>query len=168
MQRRFILSGLAGLLFVFGVGAGVASAQENFSGTWVLDKTRSSNISPATDISMTIVQKGEKVTISHRLVLPRGVITPKDTYVLNGATQRVTLDGPNDTRAKGNRMAKRIGGGFETYEEGTFTHERFPDGITVKTSRKWQLSPDGKTITLEITRVTNFGTNHSRRLFTKQ
>lgn len=168
MQRRFILSGLMGLLFVFGAGASVASAQENFSGKWVLDKSRSSDIGPATDVSMTIVQSGQKINIQHRLVLPQRVITPKDAYVLNGATQRVTLDGPNDTRAKGTRMAKKIEGGFETYEEGTFKHERFPDGITVKTSRKWQLAPDGRTITLEISRVTNFGTQHSRRVFVKQ
>ena len=44
MKRKFILSGLMGLLFVFTIGASVASAQTNLSGVWVLDKSKSTDL----------------------------------------------------------------------------------------------------------------------------
>lgn len=168
MERRFILSGLVGLLFVFTAGAGAASAQGNLSGKWVMDKSRSSDFAPATDISMTISHSGRKVTIAHRLVTPQGVQTPKDTYVLNGATQEVMMDGPNGSRARGKRTARAIDGGFETHDEGTFKPDKFPNPVTVTTTRKYQLSPDGRTLTLDLTRVSKFRTQHSRRVFVKQ
>ncbi len=168
MKRRLALSGLMGLLFVFTVGAGVASAQQNFSGKWAIDKSRSSDLGPLSDVSMNIVQNGQQVTVSHRLVTPQGVLTPKDQFVLNGSTHELMLDGPNGSRAKGKRTAKRIDGGFETVDEGTFKPERFPEAVTVKTTRKWTLSPDGKTLTLEISRGSKLGNQNSRRVFTKQ
>jgi hypothetical protein len=168
MKRRLVLSGLLGLLFALTVGAGVASAQGNFSGKWELDKSKSSGIAPLSGASMTIVQNGQKVSISHRLDTPQGVLTPKDEFVLNGSTQEIMLDGPNGTRAKGKRTAKRIEGGFETVDEGTFKPERFPEAVTVKTTRRWTLSPDGQTLTLDISRTSKLGDQHSRRVFTKQ
>jgi hypothetical protein len=163
-----MLSGLLGLLFVFTVGAGDASAQGNFSGKWGIDKSRSQDISPLTDVSMTIVQNGNNVTVSHRLVTPQGVLTPKDTFILDGGPQEVMLDGPNNSRAKGKRVAKKINGGFETEDEASFKPERFPQAVTVKTTRRWLLSPDGRTLTLEITRGSKLGTQSTRRVFSKQ
>lgn len=168
MKRRFILGGLLGALFVLTAGADVASAQGNFSGKWAIDKSRSTDIAPLSDVSMTIVQSGQKVTVSQRLVTPQGVMTPKDDFILNGSTQDIMLDGPNGTRAKGKRSAKKIDGGFESVDEGTFKPERFPEAITVKTTRRWTLSGDGRTMTLEITRGSKLGTQNSRRVFTRQ
>ncbi|HWS85817.1 MAG TPA: hypothetical protein VN282_02410 [Pyrinomonadaceae bacterium] len=167
MKRRFILTGLMGMLFLLTAGAGVAGAQD-FSGRWVMDKSRSTDFAPATDVSMTIVHKGQKVTVSHRIVTPQGVLTPKETYVLNGATQEVMMDGPNNSRAKGKRTARKIDGGFETHDEATFNIERIPQPVAIATSRKWQLSPDGRTLTLEISRVSKVRSHSSRRVFTKQ
>src|SRR2546423_4444973 len=160
MKRRFILSGLMGLLLVLTVGVGVASGQDNFSGKGVIEKSRSSDLGSASDISMTIVQTGQKVTVSQRLDTPQGVLTPKDLYVLDGSTQEVMLDGPNNSHAKGKRTAKKVDGGFESVDEGTFKPERFPEAVAVKTTRVWQLSSDGQTLTIEITRASKIVTQH--------
>lgn len=167
MKSKFILSGLMGLLFVFTIGSSIASAQ-NFTGTWAIDKSRSTDLPPATEISMSIVQGGSKVTVSQSFVSSNGQENFKDTFVLNGKAQQVMLDGPNKTRAKGKRMARKIDGGFESVDEGAFNLQGMPQPITVKTERKWQLSPDGRTMTLEITRTTGMGTRQSRRVFTKR
>lgn len=167
MKRRLFLSGLSGVLFALTLGAGVASAQENFSGRWAVDKSKS-DLAPLSDVSMTIVQNGQKVSVSHRLVAPQGVLTPKDDFILNGSTQEVMLDGPNGTRAKGKRSARKIEGGFESVDEGTFKPERFPEAVTVKTTRRWTLSPDGRTLTLQVSRSSKLGNSSIRRVFTKQ
>jgi hypothetical protein len=168
MRRRFTLSGLVGLLFVLTIGAGVASAQGDISGKWAIDKSRSTDLGPVSDASMAITQDGQKVTVSQKLTTPQGEVSSKDLYVLDGSTQEVMLDGPNNTRAKGKRTARKIDGGFESVDEGTFKPERFPEAVTVKTTRVWQLSSDGQTLTLEITRASKLGTQHARRVFARQ
>jgi hypothetical protein len=168
MRRRFTLSGLFGLLFVLTIGAGVASAQGNLSGKWALDRSRSTELGPVSDASMTITQDGRKVTVSQQITTPQGVTSSNDLYLLNGGTQSVMLDGPNNSRAKGKRTAKKIDGGFESVDEGTFKPERFPEAVTVKTTRVWHLSSDGRTLTVELTRVSKLGTQRARRVFARQ
>lgn len=166
MKSKFILGGLV-LVFVFTFGASLASAQSDLSGKWVLDQSRSTDIAPWTGISMTITQKGTKVAVLQKFALSTGEESRNDTFVLNGSTQGVMLDGPNKSRAKGKRTSRKIDGGFESVDEGTFTAPGMSRAVTVKTSRKWQLSSDGKTLTLDITRASELGTRESHRVFTR-
>lgn len=168
MKSKLIWSGLLGVLFVFTIGAGVASAQTNLSGKWVLDKSKSTDIPPVLkEVTMTISQKGTTVNIKQQLVTSSGAEDTNDLYVLDGRTQALMLDGPNRSRAKGKRTAKATDGGFESVDEGTFSPEGAPGKVTVKTSRKWKLAPDGKTLILDITRASDFDTRRSHRVFTK-
>ena len=168
MKRKFILSGLMALLFVFTMGASVASAQTDLSGVWVLDRSKSTDLPPPLkELSMTITQKGTKIDVVQKLVLNTGEENLTDTYLLDGGTKGVMLDGPNKSRAKGKRTAKKIDGGFESVDEGTFTPPGLSGKLTVKTSRKWRVSDDGKTLTLDIIRASDMGTRESHRVFTK-
>ena len=166
MKSKFILSGLV-LVSVFTIGASLASAQNDLSGKWVLDKSRSSDISPMTGISMTITQKGAKVDIIQKLAMSGGEETHNDTFVLDGKTQDAMLVGPNNIKAKGKRTSKKVDGGFESVDEGTFSGSGLPQALTVKTTRKWRLSSDGKTLTLDLTRASDIGTRESHRVFTR-
>lgn len=168
MQRKIILSGLLGLLFVLTAGAERVSAQGNFAGRWSLDKSRSTNLGPISDISLNVTQSGRRITVNYRITTSQGVHTPKDVFVLNGVAQDVMLEGPGGASGKGKRTSKKINGGFENFDEGTFKPERFPEAVTVRTTRRWLLSSDGKTLTLEIARKSNFGAQNSRRIFTRQ
>ena len=168
MRRSFTLSGLIGLFFVLTIGAGVASAQGNFSGKWALDRSRSLELGPVSDASMTITQAGQKVTVAQKITTPQGVMSTTDQYVLDGRTQEVMLDGPNKSRAKGKRTSKKVDGGFESVDEGTFKPTGFPEAVTVKTTRVWQLSSDGRTLTIELTRASKLGTQRARRVFARQ
>ncbi|HWW75955.1 MAG TPA: hypothetical protein VNZ44_11185 [Pyrinomonadaceae bacterium] len=168
MRRRFTLSGLIGLLFVLTVGAGAASAQGNLSGKWALDRSRSTELGPVSGASMTITQSGKKVTVAQQITTAQGVMSSTDVYVLDGSTQGVMLDGPNGSRAKGKRTAKKIDGGFESVDEGTFKPDRFPEAVTVKTTRAWRLSSDGQTLTIELSRASKLGTQQARRVFARQ
>ena len=116
---------------------------------------------------MTINQKGIKVDVEQKFVLNTGEDNFKDKFVLDGSTKEVMLDGPNKSKAKGKRTANLIDGGFESVDEGTFTPPGASGKITVKTSRKWRVSGDGKTLTLDIIRASEMGKRESHRVFTK-
>lgn len=169
MRRSFTLSGMMALLFVLTVGAGAASAQGNFGGKWALDRSRSTELGPVSDASMSITQEGKRVTVAQQITTPQGVMSSTDVYVLDGGTQSVMMDGPNGSRAKGKRTAKRIDGGFESVDEGTFKPNGFPEAVTVKTTRVWRLSSDGRTLTIELSRTSKLGTQRgAKRVFTRQ
>lgn len=168
MKRKLIFGSLMGLLLVLTIGAGVASAQSNLSGKWILDKSQSTDTPPGlTKATMTITHKGTKVNVKQQLVMSTGPEDTNDVYVLDGSTQTLTLDGPNKSRAKGTRTAKAIAGGFESLDVGTFSPVGAPGKVTVKTSRKWTLADDGKSLILDITRASDLGTRQSHRVFTK-
>ena len=168
MKSKFTLAGLMGLVFMFTIGVTVASGQTDLSGTWVLDKSKSTDIPPVLKgLSMTIAQKGKTVDVSAKLVSDTGTEIKDDTFLLGAGAQGVMLDGPNKSSAKGKRTSKTIDRGFESVDEGTFTPAGAPGPIKVKTSRKWQLSSDGKTLILDITRASEMGTRLSHRVFTR-
>jgi flagellin-like hook-associated protein FlgL len=168
MKRKFVMSMLMCLVSVLGVNAAVVKAQTGFNGTWVLDKSKSTDVPPNTDITMTIVQTGSKIEVTSEFNSPRGNEKDTDVYILNGKATEVVLDGPNGTSTKGTRTAKKVGAkAFESMDEGTFNPPGFPPA-TVKTSRKWQLSADGKMLTLEISRQAPHMSMSSKRIFVRK
>jgi hypothetical protein len=168
MKYKFALAGLMGLVFMFTIGVTVASGQTGLSGTWILDKSKSTELPPVLkELSMTIVQKGTKINVSAKLVSDTGTETRDDAFLLDAGAQGVMLDGPNKSSAKGKRTSKTIDRGFESVDEGTFTPAGGPGAVTVKTSRKWQLSADGKTLILDLTRASEMGTRLSHRVFNR-
>ena len=149
-------------------GAGKVSMQD-FSGVWVLDAAKSEGVPQGIEETMTVKQEGGNFTIEGKMKTPRGERTRNETFASDGKEGEFTVRmGPNET--KGKRTAKWSPDGkvLEVSENVNFTT---PDGTAVesKGTRRWTLSADGKTLTIDESRTSGpRGPQQAKRVYTKQ
>jgi hypothetical protein len=146
----------------------LAATKANFSGTWVMDKSRSEGIPPNVEQTMTLTQVDDNLTLQNKIVTAEGNLNVSDTFTINGKevefTQKV-----NDEEIKGKRTSKWLadGNGFESNEEFTLVGgDNLP--ITQQITRKWVMSADGKTFTIDLFGKTPNGDLHTKRTFVKK
>ncbi|HEX8174874.1 MAG TPA: hypothetical protein VF543_07130 [Pyrinomonadaceae bacterium] len=167
MKRNFVMAGVAALVFALSLVG--ASAKADFSGTWTLDKSRSEGLPPAIkDQVMVVKQDGDKVNIDSKLTTESGEQNVTDVYVLDGKPADFTQKGPGGAEGKGKRTAKWAadGNGLDVKEEVTF---ETPNGsLALDVTRKWTLSADGKTLTVEMNIASAMGTQQMKRVFVKK
>src|SRR6267378_7140675 len=72
----------------------VAIQRPDFSGVWVVDKSKSDGLPPGVDQTVTIVQDGDKVEVATKTTSERGEQNSKSSYVLDGKEMEATLAGP--------------------------------------------------------------------------
>jgi hypothetical protein len=156
---------------VFAFGVGNVAAQSDFSGVWTLDAGKSANVPSGLMQTMTVTQKGDRVEIETKSKAGEGQErVGKDTYVLDGKETDFNM-------GRGAKNAKRIskltadGNGFDVTEEFVVNQ---PDGgeATVRANRRWLLSADGKTLTIEMVAENpndaSKPRSRSRRVFVKK
>ncbi|HEU4797103.1 MAG TPA: amidohydrolase family protein [Pyrinomonadaceae bacterium] len=139
-----------------------------FSGTWALDKANSEGLPPGMDQLMTVTQTGDKLSLETKLITEQGENVVPDTYVLDGKEVDFTPRTPGGGSGKGKRTAKlgADGNSIEVSETATFDT---PEGaFNVKATRKWTLSPDGKTLKIEMTVDGPNGQQVIKRTFVKK
>jgi hypothetical protein len=145
-----------------------ASAQANFSGTWVLDAKRTQGMPEGVEITMTVKHTGDRVELESNISSPAGQQTVTDVYVLDGkeADYKPPMIGAGS--GKGKRTAKWTAdkSGFESTESATVTSSE--GEATISAIRKWALSPDGKTLTMDVAIKAPQGEQVSKRIFTKK
>ena len=146
----------------------IGSAQANFSGTWVLDAKRSLGIPEGVEMTMTAKQTGDRLEIETNISSPQGQQTIPDVYVLDGkeTDYKPPMMGPGS--GKGKRIAKWTADktGFESTESATVSS---PEGeATISATRKWALSPDGKTLTIDVAVKSPMGEQVTKRVYTKK
>ena len=154
-----------GVLVFSGV---IALAQANFAGTWVLDAKRSQGIPEGVEMTMTVKQDGNRIQIETNITSPQGQQTIPDLYVLDGKETDYTPPVIGSGSGKGKRTAKWSAdkSALESSESATITT---PEGDgTITATRKWTLSPDGKTLTIDVTMNTPMGEQISKRVYTKK
>lgn len=145
-----------------------ALAKPNFTGTWVMDKNRSEGIPAGAEQVMTLTQSDDKLDLNNKITTDAGENLVSDTYIINGKevefTQKV-----NDQESKGKRTSKWLadGSGFESSEEVT---RQLGDGTTIKqqVTRKWVMTADGKSFTVDMTINGPNGTQQTKRVFVKK
>lgn len=166
--RRLVMAGgVAVLAFLASMGA-TASAPPNFSGTWVMDRSRSIGLPPGMEQTMTVSQSGDKIEIETKLTTAQGERIIKDTYTLDGKEAEFTPQGPNGPVGKGKRTARWLprGNGILVSEE---TTQETPKGVvTSQLVRKWILSPDGATLTIDMYHDNPNGSYETKRIFIKK
>jgi hypothetical protein len=160
---------LIGSIFILLVAAtmGIAGPKADFNGRWIMDRDKSEGMPPGMDQVMIIKQTGDQLHLDTR-VLPDEQLgyTQSDAYTLSGqettfAPRRGGVEG------KGKRTAKWTdeGRGIEVIEDVSFD---MPQGkVEIQSTRKWLMSADGKTITIEMTQKDAKGTTRTKRIFTK-
>ncbi len=170
MKHKLLIGIIAVMVFAFGVGN--VAAQSDFSGVWTLDSGKSANVPPGLMQTMTVTQNGDRVEIETKSKAGEGQErVGKDAYVLDGKETDFTM-GRGAKNAK--RVSKRTndGNGFDVTEEFVMNQ---PDGggeATVRANRRWILSADGKTLTIErVAENPNDASkprSRSRRVFVKK
>jgi hypothetical protein len=165
MKNKIITVGICALLLIFSAAA--FAANPDFSGTWTLDKTKSEGLPPGMDQTMTVTQTGDKISIETKLIGDKGEQIVPDAYTLDGKETEFAPRAPNGSIGKGKRTAKWTEKGFEISDFSTFDT---PEGekVTVKMTRKWTLSADGKTLQIEINAESPQGTQIIKRTFIKK
>lgn len=167
-SRIMSLSLAAYFVLALGIGAGALTQKPDFTGTWVLDKSKSEGIPPGLEQTVKVVQSGDKIDVETKSVSDQGEQTINSSYTLDGKEAEVTLPGPMPgSTAKGKQTAKWSADGnvFESEDVGTFDTPYGP--ATIKTKRTWRLSADGKTLTIELTREGPISMK-SKRVFVKK
>lgn len=166
MKLRNFVIGSAILLMV--LVAASAAAKANFSGSWVMDKSRSEGLPPEMEQTMTVTQEGDKLALETTLINGDEKQSVKDSYTLNGVAEDFTPRPGAGATGKGKRTAKWAadGNGLEVLEEAKF---ETPDGDASTTmKRKWSLSADGKTLVIELQFNGPNGEVVSKRTFVKK
>jgi hypothetical protein len=156
-------------LLVFACGLIGAAAKANFSGTWTLDKTKSEGLPPTIkDQILTVTQADDKLTIESKLVTEQGDQVNNDVYMLDGKPADFTSKGPGGAEGKGKRTAKwsADGNGIEVTE--AITYETPNGAVAVDITRKWTLSADGKTLTIDMNVASPMGTQQIKRVLVKK
>ena len=145
-----------------------AADKTDFSGSWALDKTRSIGLPPGMDQTMTVVQTGDKIELETKLVTAQGERVVKDVYTLDGKEAEFTPQGPQGPAGKGKRKASWLprGNGIVVNEETTVETDKGP--VTQQLTRKWILSPDGTTLTIDMYHDTPNGQFETKRIFIKK
>lgn len=170
MKRKLLIGIVALAVFAFGIGI-VAAAKANFSGVWMLDTAKSEGLQPGTIQTMTVKQDGDRVEIETKLKAGDGAEqTLKDAYVLDGKEVDFTppiIGGGAAKKAKRTSKWTADEGGFDASEEVLVSA---PDGgeDTIKAKRRWRLSADGKTLTIEMDVELPNGATKSKRVFVKK
>jgi len=145
-----------------------STAKANFTGTWVMDSSKSEVVQAGVEQTMTLTQSEDKLVLENKIKSDQGELTVNDTYVINGKevefTQKV-----NDQESKGKRTSKWLadGSGFESSEE---VARQVGDGtqITQQVTRKFVMAADGKSFTVEMSVKGPSGTQQTKRVFVKK
>ena len=167
---------LAIIIFTFAFGALSIGYGEptkiDFTGEWQLDKARSEGLPPGVDQVLTVKQQADRLEAKFRVLGgPDGERTAEDAYVVNGeATDfKPPIIGGGGTVKSAKRTSKwsAEGRGFDAVEEAEVEGS---DGAgTIKATRTWRLSEDGKTLTIEMAvNMPDGSSNKSKRVFTKK
>jgi hypothetical protein len=148
------------------VGTVCAATKPDFSGAWVLDKTRSFSNPAGLDQTMTVVQTGDELKLDAKVTTARDAErTIQESWTLDGVERDFSPPAPPG--AKGKRKAFWLPGnrGIVVEEETTSTGEKGP--VTQNVVRKWTLSRDGTTLTVDYHFDTPRGSGESKRVFTR-
>jgi hypothetical protein len=179
MRRLFLIGGLMTAFGLAVVAAGAASA--NFAGAWVLDKTKSQNLSPrmqgADKVTWTIIQDDKTISLDQKIDggQPQGggggggmgggrPPAGPSTYKLDGS--ETSMDVPfGQMTGKATLKATWAGDALELSRKTTFTT---PEGERTSTNtQKLSLSADGKVLTAQVHSEGRGGPQDSTLVFSK-
>ena len=168
MKRKIAAGSIAVSLVALSLVVASAAAKADFSGKWVMDKTKSEGVPPTMEQTMTVTQAGDKIELETKISGPQGERVIKDSYTVDGKETDFTPQGPQGAMGKGKRTAKwsADGAALEVSETATLNGPNGSDEVSA--TRKWWLGADGKTLTIELTFSGEQGMQKTKRVFVKQ
>ena len=165
-MKKLITCVLLGLVVVGSWIADAAIAPPNFSGTWVLDKSKSEGLPQQlvnVDVIWVITQDDKQVKREQQL---GGNTGQSATFNLDGSERTADLTGRISGKAK--LKAKWLDGGkaleLNAVVDGVFNGT----AMTFTTIEQWELAEGGKTLTVHHAREGPRGKQESKFIFTKK
>jgi len=165
-MKKLISCGLFGLVLIGTWAAGATNAPPNFSGTWVLDKSKSEGLPQQlanVDVIWVITQDDKQLKREQQLGQNVG---QSATFNLDGSERTADLTGRIPGKAK--LKAKWLEGGktleLNSVLDGTFNGT----AMTINTTEQWELAEGGKTLTVHHTREGPRGKQEFKLIFTKK
>jgi len=126
----------------------VAVGKPDFSGTWVLDKNRSFSNPPGLEQTLNIVHAGDQIKLDSKVVTARGEQTINESYTLDGKESDFTPVG-GQPGARGRRTSSWLPDGRRIIISDEITSDSPNGPVKQKIMRKWTLSADGSTLTVD-------------------
>jgi hypothetical protein len=171
MRRRVsLISGAALALLSLGQ---VWAEGPDFSGTWVLDKTKSDPVqtgqgrrnragADAGEVGLTLVVEATdtEIRVTRKMSLGGRERTTEQKYNLDGTETAVSDGRRGEIKGKARRQGNAL------VIEGTQKTARRGD-MEIKVRDEWSLSDDGKILTIKSTRSGRRGDITSKQVFTK-
>jgi hypothetical protein len=162
MKFKTALLSLVTLLGVFSF----AADKPNFSGTWTLDKDKSFSNPPGLEQTMTITHNGDQIKLEGKQKTVRGEVDLNESYTLDG--KQADFTPPNPPNAKGKRKASWLPNNKGFLIEDEITSDSPNGAVTQNITRKWQLSTNGNTLTIDYYFDTPRGSFESKRVFVRK
>jgi murein DD-endopeptidase len=156
------------LLILIAAAVGVVRASgapltADFTGKWALDSARSTGLAPGMEQTVVVEQNGDTLRVATTLVTDNADRVIDDLYELGAGERDFPPQMPGLTPKVARRTARRTG--ERTLEVSDHIEgENVGGPATFDIVRNWELSADGKTLTIDQA-VTNFGfTTRSHRV----
>ena len=165
MKFKLVISCAVAALSLLQVG--VALAKPDFSGTWVLDLNRSFSNPAGLQQTMTVVHTGDQIKVDAKIKTQQGEQTVNETYTLDGKETDFAPPG-GQAGSKGKRKAMWLPDGRGAVIDDVITSDSPNGPVTRKVLRKWTLSPDGKTLTVDYFFDDQRGSFEAKRVFVKK
>lgn len=128
----------------------IAAAMSNpdFSGAWVLDKNRSFSNPPGLEQTLNIAHTGDQIQLDSKVVTARGEQNINESYTLDGKEREFAPSG-GQPGAKGKRTATWLPDGRRILISDEITSDSPNGPVNQKIMRKWTLSTDASTLTVD-------------------
>ncbi|HSB10252.1 MAG TPA: hypothetical protein VLM38_12265 [Blastocatellia bacterium] len=159
--------GISSAVVAFCFSIAAASSRPDFSGTWVMDTNRSFSNPPGLEQTLMVVHTGDQIKLETKIKTQQGEQTVSEVYTLNGSEADFTPPGAQPN-AKGKRKSAWLPDGQRIIIEDVVTTDSPNGPVTRKITRKWTLSPDGKTLTVDYYFDDQRGSFEAKRVFAKK
>lgn len=146
MKPRMVLC--CSFMFLGLAQIALALPKPDFTGSWVLDKNRSFSNPPGLEQTLNIVQTGDEIKLDSKVVTARGEQAINESYTLDGKEREFTPSG-GQPGAKGKRTATWLPDGRRVLISDEIISDSPNGPVTQKIARKWTLSTDGSTLTVD-------------------
>jgi hypothetical protein len=144
----------------------LTAARLDISGRWVMDKDRSFSNPAGLDQTMTIVQSGDEVRVEALQRTPQGERSIAETWTIDGKEREFVPVGTPG--AKGKRVASWLPGNRGIIVRDETVTQGAGGPVNQVVTRKYTLSQDGQTLTVDYYSDSPRGSFESKRVFTRQ
>jgi hypothetical protein len=165
MKPKMVISCAVAVLCLLQIAVG--TSKPDFSGTWVMDNNRSFSNPPGLEQTLVIIQTGDQIKLDTKLKTQQGEQTINEAYSLDGKEADFTPTGAQPG-AKGKRKAKWLPDGRGIFIEDVITADSPNGPVTRQVARKWTLSSDGNTLTVDYYFDDQRGSFEAKRVFVKK